>query len=170
MSLDLAGPVVDRVGVHAPPGSGPGPVEVGLDEGLQRHQELGLALQRLQECRELALRRARRSTAGTRAPALITPHQTAGGFMLVWGIARSLSDRSHEYGALIRFILLFFGVYSVVLGLFMTIAPGTSFDLIGPFGARTAITRATTRPSSWPMAWCCSSRSNCRRGAYQRWS
>ena len=33
-------------------------------------------------------------------------------------------------------ILIVFGVYSVVLGLFMVIAPGTFFDTLGSFGIR----------------------------------
>jgi hypothetical protein len=32
--------------------------------------------------------------------------------------------------------LIAFGVYSVVLGLFMMVAPGTFFDTLGAFGAR----------------------------------
>jgi predicted anti-sigma-YlaC factor YlaD len=36
----------------------------------------------------------------------------------------------------IEVILIVFGLYSVVLGLFMFIAPGTFFDTLGSFGAR----------------------------------
>jgi hypothetical protein len=36
----------------------------------------------------------------------------------------------------VEVILVIFGVYSVVLGLFMFIAPGTFFDTLGSFGIR----------------------------------
>ena len=36
----------------------------------------------------------------------------------------------------VEVILIVFGVYSVLLGLFMFIAPGTFFDSLGSFGAR----------------------------------
>ena len=36
----------------------------------------------------------------------------------------------------VEVILIVFGLYSVVLGLFMFIAPGTFFDTLGSFGAR----------------------------------
>lgn len=37
---------------------------------------------------------------------------------------------------LVRIALAAFGAYSVVLGLFMVIAPGAFFDSLGPFGPR----------------------------------
>ena len=36
----------------------------------------------------------------------------------------------------VEVILIVFGVYSVILGLFMVIAPGTFFDTLGSFGTR----------------------------------
>ena len=36
----------------------------------------------------------------------------------------------------VEVILIVFGVYSVILGLFMFIAPGTFFDTLGSFGTR----------------------------------
>ena len=36
----------------------------------------------------------------------------------------------------VEVILIVFGVYSVVLGLFMLVAPGTFFDTLGNFGLR----------------------------------
>jgi hypothetical protein len=36
----------------------------------------------------------------------------------------------------VEVILIVFGVYSVVLGVFMAIAPGTFFDTLGSFGVR----------------------------------
>ena len=36
----------------------------------------------------------------------------------------------------VEVILVVFGVYSVILGLFMVIAPGTFFDTLGSFGVR----------------------------------
>jgi hypothetical protein len=36
----------------------------------------------------------------------------------------------------VEVILIVFGVYSVALGLFMAIAPGTFFDTLGSFGVR----------------------------------
>jgi len=36
----------------------------------------------------------------------------------------------------VEVILIVFGLYSVFLGLFMVVAPGTFFDTVGSFGAR----------------------------------
>ena len=37
---------------------------------------------------------------------------------------------------MIKVVLVVFGIYSVVLGLFMLLAPGAFFDTLGAFGAR----------------------------------
>lgn len=45
-----------------------------------------------------------------------------------WKIARTTDE--------VRVALLAFGLYQVAVGLFMTVAPGMFFDLLGPFGGR----------------------------------
>ena len=42
----------------------------------------------------------------------------------------------HTRTRYVEVILIVFGLYSVVLGLFMAVAPGTFFDTVGSFGLR----------------------------------
>ena len=69
----------------------------------------------------------------------------------------------------IEVTLIVFGAYSVLLGLFMFVAPGTFFDTLGSFGARNDHYIFDNATFEFPLGLTLLAPSDGRRGGFLRW-